>query len=182
MRNEEIKVMKTAAYFNAFMSFFWTTAPFMVGLGAFTAYIFANGGQELTPSKAFVTLAYLNIIRIPLAILPMMIAFLVQAKVSLDRVNKFMNNDELSDDAVIREEQDEGNTKDAIEIKDATFKWTSDEPNVLSDINLNIPAGSLTAVVGTVGCGKSSLISAILGEMDKECGSVITRGKVAQRK
>ena len=180
MRNEEIKVMKTAAYFNAFMSFFWTTAPFMVGLGAFTAYIFANGGQELTPSKAFVTLAYLNIIRIPLAILPMMIAFLVQAKVSLDRVNKFMNNDELSDDAVIREEMD--NTKDAIEIKDATFKWTPDEPNVLSDINLNIPAGSLTAVVGTVGCGKSSLISAILGEMDKECGSVTTRGKVAHRK
>ena len=67
IRNQEIKVMKKAAYFNAFMSFFWTTAPFMVGLGAFTAYIFADGGQVLTAEKAFVTLSYLNLMRIPLA-------------------------------------------------------------------------------------------------------------------
>ena len=35
-----------------------------------------------------------------------------------------------------------------------------------------IPKGSLVAVVGSVGCGKSSLISAILGEMEKEKGQV----------
>ena len=177
VRNEEIKVMKKTAYFSAFMSFFWTTAPFMVGLGAFTAYLFANGGQVLDATKAFVTLSYLNLIRIPLAILPMMIAFLVQAKVSLDRVNKFMNNDELSDEAVLKETGDDG--KDAIEISNGTFKWASDEPRVLSDVNLNIKKGSLTAVVGAVGCGKSSLISAILGEMEKESGSVTTRGNIA---
>lgn len=180
VRNEEIKVMKKTAYFSAFMSFFWTTAPFMVGLGAFTAYLFKDGGQDLNATKAFVTLSYLNLIRIPLAILPMMIAFLVQAKVSLDRVNKFMNNDELSDEAVLKETgADADGGKDAIEISNGTFKWASDEPRVLSDVNLNIPKGSLTAVVGSVGCGKSSLMSAILGEMEKESGSVTTRGKIA---
>ena len=177
IRNDEIKVMKKAAYFNAFMSFFWTTAPFMVGLGAFTAYIFADGGQELTATKAFVTLSYLNLMRIPLAFLPMMIAFMVQAKVSLDRVNKFMNNDELSEEAVIKDSSDMKD--DAVRIQGGTFSWGPEEPRVLSDINLNIKAGSLTAVVGSVGCGKSSLISAMLGETYREAGSVESKGRVA---
>ena len=177
IRNEEIKVMKKAAYFNAFMSFFWTTAPFMVGLGAFTAFIFADGGQELTAEKAFVTLSYLNLMRIPLAVLPMMIAFLVQARVSLDRVNKFMNNEELSAEAVITDSSDMKD--DAVRIQGGTFSWGPEESPVLSDINLNIKAGSLTAVVGSVGCGKSSLISAMLGETCREAGRVESRGSVA---
>ena len=42
-------------------------------------------------------------------------------------------------------------------------------------INLEVAEGRLVAVVGTVGCGKSSLISAMLGEMDKVTGTVYTR-------
>jgi len=40
-------------------------------------------------------------------------------------------------------------------------------------INLSVPSGRLIAVVGQVGCGKSSLLSAILGEMQKQQGQVI---------
>ena len=47
-------------------------------------------------------------------------------------------------------------------------RWGRDEPTTLKDINLSIPRGSLTAIVGPVGSGKSSLISAILGEMEKD--------------
>ena len=175
IRNEEVKVMKTAAYYKAFMSFFWTTAPFMVGLGAFASYLFMDGGQVLTAEKAFVTLSYLNIMRMPLAVFPMMVAFMVQAKVSLDRVNKFMNNEELAEDAV------EHNTEEdeAISITGGHFKWGPEDPTVLEDINLTVKEGSLTAVVGTVGSGKSSLISAMLGELHKESGRVATRGKIA---
>jgi len=179
VRNDEIKVMKKAAYFNAFMSFFWTTAPFLVGLGAFTAYIFKDGGQILEPTQAFVTLSYLNLIRIPLAILPMMIAFLVQAKVSLDRVNKFMNNEELDEEAVTHLTGKSDDKGDAVTINNATFKWGPDEPRVLSDIDIKIKKGSLTAVVGAVGCGKSSLISAILGDLEKEKGAITTSGSIA---
>lgn len=41
-----------------------------------------------------------------------------------------------------------------------------------SSINLTIPECRLVAVVGQVGCGKSSLLSALLGEMDKREGYV----------
>jgi ABC-type transporter Mla maintaining outer membrane lipid asymmetry ATPase subunit MlaF len=37
---------------------------------------------------------------------------------------------------------------------------------------MTVPKGSLVAVVGTVGSGKSSLLSAILGEMIKDAGDV----------
>lgn len=43
---------------------------------------------------------------------------------------------------------------------------------VFRSINVMVPQGSLLAVVGHVGCGKSSLISALLGEMEKLEGEV----------
>lgn len=42
-------------------------------------------------------------------------------------------------------------------------------------LNVCIPEGSLVAVVGHVGSGKSSLLSALLGEMDKVEGSVVVK-------
>lgn len=42
-------------------------------------------------------------------------------------------------------------------------------------INFTVPEGSLIAVVGQVGCGKSSLLSALLGEMDKKEGYVVVK-------
>lgn len=53
-----------------------------------------------------------------------------------------------------------------------TFSWGANEEPTLYDIDLKIKEGSLLAVVGTVGSGKSSLISAFLGEMDKKSGRV----------
>jgi len=42
-----------------------------------------------------------------------------------------------------------------------------------------VPPGSLVAVVGNVGSGKSSLLSAMLGEMKTVSGHVNTIGKIA---
>ena len=53
-----------------------------------------------------------------MAVLPFLIVSLVQAHVSLGRVNKFMNNEELSDEAV----QHEPNEKDPILIQNGTFR------------------------------------------------------------
>ncbi|XP_059190943.1 ATP-binding cassette sub-family C member 8 isoform X1 [Centropristis striata] len=51
------------------------------------------------------------------------------------------------------------------------FTWT-DGPPTLSDVNIKIPFGKLTMIVGQVGCGKSSLLLAALGEMQRISGTV----------
>lgn len=63
-------------------------------------------------------------------------------------------------------------------IENGTFSWGGEE-SVLKNINLQVEKGKCVAVVGTVGSGKSSLISALLGEMDKISGRVNTVGKIA---
>ena len=49
----------------------------------------------------------------------------------------------------------------------------------LCSINLQIHQGSLVALVGMVGSGKSSLLAALLGEMTKVNGRVSISGKIA---
>ncbi|KAG0258860.1 Canalicular multispecific organic anion transporter 2 [Actinomortierella ambigua] len=49
----------------------------------------------------------------------------------------------------------------------------------LENINLEIPFGKLTAIVGRVGQGKSSLLSAMIGEMYKWQGTVVRYGSIA---
>jgi ATP-binding cassette subfamily C (CFTR/MRP) protein 1 len=49
----------------------------------------------------------------------------------------------------------------------------------LHDVNISIRQGSLTAIVGNVGSGKSSLLSAIIGEMVRVSGEVFCNGSIA---
>ncbi|CAI0545476.1 unnamed protein product, partial [Linum tenue] len=69
----------------------------------------------------------------------------------------------------------------AISIKNGHFSWESKaEKPTLSNINLDIPAGSLVAIVGGTGEGKTSLVSAMLGELPAVADtSVVIRGTVA---
>lgn len=63
-------------------------------------------------------------------------------------------------------------------MENASFSWEGKtEMPVLRDINIKVNVGSLVAVVGSVGAGKSSLISAFLGEMYKISGYVNTKVK-----
>jgi ABC-type Mn2+/Zn2+ transport system ATPase subunit len=59
--------------------------------------------------------------------------------------------------------------------------WQAERPT-LSNVNLDVPVGSLVAIVGSTGEGKTSLISAMLGEIAPVSGSdasVVVRGSVA---
>lgn len=62
-------------------------------------------------------------------------------------------------------------------IENGTFNWN--ETEILRNINLHVSKGSLVAIVGSVGSGKSSLLNAFLGEMDKMSGHVNTFGSIA---
>ncbi|CAC5387870.1 ABCC1 [Mytilus coruscus] len=67
---------------------------------------------------------------------------------------------------------------DAILVENGTFMWDPDIGECLKNIDLNVPEKSLVAIVGQVGSGKSSLMSAILGDMTKVRGTVNVKGSV----
>lgn len=50
------------------------------------------------------------------------------------------------------------------------FDWAPD--CLVPSLDIQVPKGALVAVVGPVGCGKTSLVSALLGEMEKLEGKV----------
>uniref|UniRef100_A0AAR2KZ46 ATP-binding cassette, sub-family C (CFTR/MRP), member 9 n=1 Tax=Pygocentrus nattereri TaxID=42514 RepID=A0AAR2KZ46_PYGNA len=63
----------------------------------------------------------------------------------------------------------------AVKVNNGYFTWGSNM-STLSDINIRIPTGQLTMIVGQVGCGKSSLLLAMLGEMQTHSGKVYWMG------
>jgi ATP-binding cassette, subfamily C (CFTR/MRP), member 1 len=66
-------------------------------------------------------------------------------------------------------------------MRNGAFKWSSSggTPTILHSLSFSARKGELSCIVGRVGSGKSSFISAFLGDMHKLHGEVVTRGKVA---
>uniref|UniRef100_A0A8C1YG90 ABC-type glutathione-S-conjugate transporter n=1 Tax=Cyprinus carpio TaxID=7962 RepID=A0A8C1YG90_CYPCA len=98
------------------------------------------------------------------------------ASVSLKRIQDFLSHDELDPESVDRRNNA---SEYAVSVVNGTFSWAKQDQATLDNINVMVPQGSLLAVVGHVGCGKTSLVSALLGEMEKQEGQISIRGSVA---
>lgn len=59
-----------------------------------------------------------------------------------------------------------------ISVKNLTLAWSNDDGPVINDVSFDITPGSLTAIVGPVGCGKSSLLRGLLGETPSSKGHI----------
>ncbi|XP_050561843.1 multidrug resistance-associated protein 1 isoform X2 [Spodoptera frugiperda] len=176
IRNKEMNVLKQTAYLNSATSFIWSCAPFLVSLMSFGCFVLVNDTEVLDSKRAFVALSLFNILRFPLSMLPNVISNVVQTSVGIKRLNKFMNCDELDITSVEHDPKD----PNPISIENGHFTWgDQDSEPSLKNINLHVPRGSMVAIVGAVGSGKSSLLSALLGEMNKISGRVNTTGSIA---
>jgi ABC-type multidrug transport system fused ATPase/permease subunit len=156
-RRKEIRALRMYANLNALQSAFWNSAPVLVSLATFTVYSML--GNTLTLPVVFTALALFNILRFPLAVLPMMLSSAISARVSAQRIDKFVNLPDLD----TRQHHELGAHKNAVELQ-GTFAW-DEKTTVLHDIALECKAGELTCVIGAVGAGKSSLLAAALGEL-----------------
>ncbi|KAJ7833819.1 hypothetical protein B0H13DRAFT_2428014 [Mycena leptocephala] len=67
----------------------------------------------------------------------------------------------------------------AVWAKGAGWLWEAAPPFALHDITLSIPRGTLVAIVGRVGSGKSSLLQGLIGEMRTTAGKWAFSGSVA---
>ncbi|KAK7134168.1 hypothetical protein R3I93_017543 [Phoxinus phoxinus] len=176
IRQKELNVLKKTAYLSALSTMAWTSAPFMVALTTFAVYVTVDENNVLDAERAFVSLSLFNILRFPLNMLPQVISSIVQASVSLKRIQDFLSHAELDPESV-----DRRNTASeyAVTVVNGKFAWAKQDQVTLDNINVLVPQGSLLAVVGHVGCGKTSLVSALLGEMEKLEGQISIRGSVA---
>lgn len=182
IRNKEVKNLKQIAYLNSFTMMLWNCSPFIVALATFATYVIVDENNHLDASTAFVSLSLFNILRFPLTMLPHLITTMIMTSVSVKRINKYMNSEEL--ERYVTYDNSQGL---ALSVRNGEFTWDpvkedDKEKNVkstLTNINLVVPRNSLITVVGQVGSGKSSLFSAILGEMTKVSGTVTLSGKVA---
>ncbi|KAL1498078.1 hypothetical protein ABEB36_008934 [Hypothenemus hampei] len=173
IRDKELKVLKTSAYLNAGTSFIWSCAPFLVIFATLLSYIFSDKSNILTPEIMFKSLSLFAIMSMPMGLLPLLLVYTMESYVSVKRINSFMNADELDVNNVTHDKTE----ANPLLIENGNFSWGEDP--ILKNINLSIPHKTLTAIVGSVGSGKSSLISAFLGEMEKTSGRVNTYGSVA---
>ncbi|CAO2823372.1 unnamed protein product [Amaranthus hypochondriacus] len=176
IRGEELSWFRKAQMLAALNSFLLNSIPVIVTVVSFA--MFSLLGGDLTPARAFTSLSLFAVLRIPLFMLPNIITQVVNANVSLKRLEELL----LAEERVLLPNPPLDPELPAITIRNGNFSWDSkaDKPT-LANINLDIPVGSLVAIVGGTGEGKTSLISAMLGELPSMSSdtSAIIRGKVS---
>ncbi|KAJ8627273.1 hypothetical protein MRB53_020580 [Persea americana] len=175
IRNDELSWFRKAQLLAACNRFILNSIPVVVTVVSFGVYTLLGG--NLTPARAFTSLSLFAVLRFPLFMLPNLITQVVNANVSLERLEELF----LTEERILLPYPPLEPGLPAISIKNGFFSWDSKaEKPTLSNINLDIPIGSLVAIVGSTGEGKTSLISAMLGELPPmEDTSVIIRGTVA---
>lgn len=174
-RNKELSFLKRFALLDSVFGFLWSVAPHVAALASFATFLLLSPSNHLTPSIAFTSFSLFMLLRFPMGILPDVISRFIRFLVSLGRLSKFLNEAELDEHTVGCSPA----PGDSVTLKQATFAWSHQDSPVLKDVNLNVTKGSLVAVVGSVGSGKSSLLSAILGNLEKISGSVDIQGQLA---
>ncbi|XP_024973198.1 ABC transporter C family member 8-like isoform X1 [Cynara cardunculus var. scolymus] len=133
----------------------------------------------LDAATIFSILAALRTMSEPVKLLPDAVSALIQVKVSFDRINCFLVDDELKDNRTKRHQELE-NSHDCIRIQDGNFAWDPESPTpTLRNVNLEVKCRKKVAVCGSVGAGKSSMLYAILGEISKTSGTVDVFGSIA---
>ncbi|KAG7381567.1 hypothetical protein PHYPSEUDO_005917 [Phytophthora pseudosyringae] len=156
--------------------------PVFISIAAFGTFS-AVLHRDLTPAIVFTSLALFMLIQAPLRSITFIVSMAIQCSVALERISSFLRMTELDESNVITI----GNplaeryvAKDVIvAVEDGDFAWGQDGSSLLKNVNLEVKVGEFLVVQGTVGCGKSSLCSALLGEMEKRKGTVFVGGSVA---
>lgn len=179
IRKDELLWLWKSQFLGACNNFILNSLPVLVAVISFGVFTLLGG--ELTPSRAFTSLSLFTVLRTPLNTLPNLITQAVNAYVSLQRLEELY----LGEERILLPNPPLEPGLPAISIKNGYFSW---DPNAtkptLADINIDIPVGSLVAIVGATGEGKTSLISAMLGELPplentNTNTSVVIRGTAA---
>lgn len=189
LREQELHSMKDFLMLQAFQSFLWNCAIFLVAFLSFSTYSLLGQGR-LCAEKAFVSLAIFNNMRNIFRMVPSCISSWCQGIISIKRIDEFLNTKELP----VNPKHGAGGSgsakkdyKYAIMMKECSFTREREEllshgeqqqSLCLENVNCCVRKGELMGVIGQMGCGKSTFIDAIAGELHKASGSLEINDRV----
>ncbi|NWY45608.1 MRP1 protein, partial [Sylvia atricapilla] len=181
IRKQELQALKRSQILFSASLVSFHSSTFLITFVMFAVYTLVDNTHVLDAEKAFVSLTLINILNTAHSFLPFSINAAVQAKVSLNRLAAFLSLEELNPESSSRNTSGCGEllSQASITIRNGTFCWSKGTFPCLRSLDLSVPQGSLLAVVGQVGAGKSSLLAALLGELQATHGSVTVKGTAA---
>jgi len=137
------------------------------------AHQVAEASMQVGDMMAFIQ--YAMQIVMSFLMLTMMFIFLPRAAVSADRIA-----DVLETDPAIRDpdhpKQYSGSSQGLIEFRDVSFRYPGALSDVLHDVTFTAEPGQTTAIIGSTGCGKSTLVDLIPRFYDVTEGAVYVDG------
>ncbi|CUM64740.1 uncharacterized protein PRCAT00002351001 [Priceomyces carsonii] len=175
IRNDELYILKLSTLVWCCAAFVWFITPTLITLISFYYFTIVEG-HTLTAPIAFTALSLFTLLRAPLDQLSDMTSFVIQSKVSLDRIGEFLDEDETYKYDQLSGPRDANSPY--IGFEGASFSWNSKSSNdfKLRDLNVEFKSGKLNVIIGATGSGKTSLLMALLGEMELLEGKVFLPG------
>ncbi|CCT72090.1 related to multidrug resistance-associated protein [Fusarium fujikuroi IMI 58289] len=172
LRVHELKVSAKfrwlLVYFNALAMISAQLTPVVVIMSAIY-WTKADGG--LSVAEAFTSLSLISVVTQPLVMILVSLMQIAGVVGGSGRIQAFL----LLDEQLAAKEAVD---VDAVTIQNVSIQ-TPDGNSLLTNINLQISPGTLNMLVGRVGCGKSSLLRTIIGELIPSEGTVKTQDSLA---
>lgn len=175
LKQTGISAMKVMILTGPFMTLFMNiTTAAVVWVGA--KLVMGGGENAMPPGDLSQFISYVNQILMSLMMLTMMFMMSSRAIASAKRVAEVL--DEKPDINDVSAVQKDATVKHGdIEFRHVTFRYyKNSEDSVLDDINLKIKAGSVVGIIGSTGCGKTTLVSLIPRLYDVDEGEVLVDG------
>uniref|UniRef100_A0A8B9R443 ATP-binding cassette, sub-family C (CFTR/MRP), member 8 n=1 Tax=Astyanax mexicanus TaxID=7994 RepID=A0A8B9R443_ASTMX len=180
-RGKELTSLKAFALYTSVSIFMNAAIPIAAVLTTFVVHVHLSEDADLSPAVAFASLSLFHILVTPLFLLSSVVRSTVKALVSVQKLSEFFAGDEIG------EEQEPKATIPSSSTNHSNYQFTF--PNhtrlclcmcvlLCAHVHMHVHLlvcflpGQLTMIVGQVGCGKSSLLLAALGEMQRISGSV----------
>ncbi|GKU02109.1 atpase [Fusarium langsethiae] len=182
-RQAELKALRSRFMVWALAVAIWNSVPVLITFFSFLVYTFVEN-KPLKPSIAFTAISLFMLLRVPLDQFGDMFAHVQETKVSIDRVEEFLMEEET--DKYIQlglDNVDEDGVR-RIGFKNATLTWGSKETVSedstrafrLMDVDVDFKIGKLNIIAGPTGSGKTSMLMGLLGEMTLIEGGVYCPG------
>ncbi|NWY94272.1 MRP7 protein, partial [Loxia curvirostra] len=179
-RAKELQKLRAISYLDALCVYLWAALPVVISIAIFVTYVLL--GHQFTATKVFTALALVGMLILPLNSFPWVLNGILEAKVSLDRIQQFFELMDQDLEAYYALDSP-SDTATAMEMQCAAFSWvpveeeSTRQPSSTGTLQLHIESlsvrkGMLLGVVGKVGSGKSSLLAAFTGELIKQGGRV----------